>query len=140
MNQQEDCIFCQIISGKNHCHKIYEDELTLAFLDLFPAAHGHLLIVPKEHFTDIFEVSPQAVARVAENSVIIADALQRLIKPDGLGVFQLNKAAAGQTVFHYHMHLIPQAAGKPVGIHAKNAANNEQLQELARQLRAILNQ
>ncbi len=138
MHQQDDCIFCQIVQGKAPCYKLYEDELSLVFLDIFPAAPGHLLIITKEHFSDIFEAKPEALARVASNSVKMASAIQQVVNPDGLGVYQLNKAAAGQTVFHYHMHLIPQFAGKNIGIHSKTAGDPEQLAALAKEFKAVL--
>ncbi len=139
MHQLDDCIFCQIAQGKAPGFKIHEDELTMTFLDIFPATEGHALIITKEHFPDIFEAKPEALARVATNSVKIAAAIQQVIKPDGMGVHQLNKAAAGQTVFHYHMHLIPQFTGKSIGIHSKKQGDPEQLTQLANQLIDVLN-
>ena len=138
MHQLDDCIFCQIAQGKSPAYKIHEDELTLTFLDIFPATAGHVLIITKEHFSDIFEAKPAALARVAENSVRIAKVLQEHTQADGLGVYQLNKAAAGQTVFHYHMHLIPQFEGKNIGIHSKQTGDPKQLAEMAEKLSAAL--
>ena len=140
MHQQENCIFCQIVLGKASCHRIHEDELTLTFLDAFPATPGHLLIVTKEHFADIFDAKPKALARVAENAKIMANIVQRVLNPDGLGIYQFNKAAAGQTVFHYHMHLIPQITGSNIGIHSKSAADPEQLATLGKSLRNELSE
>lgn len=138
MHQQDNCIFCQIIQGNAPCHKLHEDELTMTFLDAFPAAPGHLLIITKEHFSDIFEAKPEAIARVAANSVKVAAALNSELQPDGLGIFQLNREAAGQTVFHYHMHLIPQTAGKAIGIHSKVAAAPNELMAMADRIRPLL--
>lgn len=135
MHQLDDCIFCQIIRGDAPCHLIHEDELTMTFLDIFPASKGHMLIITKEHFCDIFEAKPEALAQVAANSVVMAAAINKVLAPDGLGVYQLNRAAAGQTVFHYHTHLIPQTEGSAVGIHSKHPADSEQLITLAQQLR-----
>lgn len=138
MHHLDDCIFCQISQGKAPCYKVHEDELTITFLDIFPATAGHLLIVTKEHFSDLFEASEEALARVASNSVRIAKALESIIQPDGLGVYQLNRPAAGQTVFHYHMHLIPQFDGKSISIHSKQQGDPEQLAALAEQFKALL--
>lgn len=131
MTHRDDCIFCKIAQGEAPCYKLHEDDLTVTFLDIFPAAPGHLLIVPKAHFSDLFDADPVAVARVATHSVAVARALESVFKPDGLGVYQLNRAAAGQTVFHYHMHLIPRRVGDPAGIHAKAAGDPEQLAKQA---------
>ncbi|MFA7553015.1 MAG: HIT family protein [Spongiibacteraceae bacterium] len=138
MHSLDNCIFCQIVQGKAPCYKIYEDDATLAFLDIFPATAGHVLIITKEHFSDIFAATPEALARVAASSVLLAKAIDRVIKPDGLGVYQLNKAAAGQTVFHYHMHLIPQFTDKNISIHSKQQGDPEQLSALAEQFKTAL--
>ena len=138
MHQLDDCIFCQIAKGNAPAYKIHEDELTYTFLDIFPATAGHLLIITKEHFSDIFEAKPEALAQVASNSVLMAKALEKVIAPDGLGVYQFNRASAGQTVFHYHMHLIPQFEGKDIGIHSKHAGDPDELAALAEQLKAAL--
>ena len=138
MHQQQDCVFCQIVSGEGHCHLIHEDSLTMTFLDIFPSSPGHTLIITKQPFTDIFEVTPDALAAVAARSVAVAAALNDQLKPAGLGIFQLNKAAAGQTVFHYHMHLIPKYDGIDFNIHAQTLADPATLSELANQLRECL--
>jgi histidine triad (HIT) family protein len=138
MHQLDDCIFCQIVKGNAPAYKVHEDELTYTFLDIFPATAGHLLIITKEHFSDIFEATPEALAQVASHSVRAAKALESVIAPDGLGVYQFNKAAAGQTVFHYHMHLIPQFDGKDIGIHSKHAGDPDELAVLAEKLTAAL--
>ncbi len=138
MHQLDDCIFCQIAQGVAPCHLIHQDSLTMTFMDAFPATEGHVLIISKEHFSDIFEASAEALARVASNSVAIAAALKEEIELDGLGVHQLNRSAAGQTVFHYHMHLIPGKEGDDIGIHSKQLGNPEQLAQLAQRLRDAL--
>ena len=132
------CIFCQIVQGNAPCHKVHEDDLTLTFLDIFPATAGHLLIVTKEHFSDLLEATPAAIAQVGANSVAVAAAIQQVIAPDGLGIYQLNKPAAGQTVFHYHMHLIPQFDGQNIGIHSKTQGDPAELLLLAEQFRKNL--
>ncbi len=138
MHQLDDCIFCQIVKGNAPAYKIHEDELTYTFLDIFPATTGHLLIITKEHFSDIFEASPEALAKVASNSVMMTKALEKVIAPDGLGVYQFNRACAGQTVFHYHMHLIPQFEGRDIGIHSKQAGDPAELAAVAEKLIAAL--
>lgn len=136
--QHENCIFCQIVSGDSSGYIIYEDELTITLLDIFPASQGHALIISKEHFDDIFAISPDILATVARNSSLVAKAIDKVIAPDGLGIHQFNKAAAGQTIFHYHLHLIPQWQDQSIGIHSKVAADSESLAALANKLKAAV--
>lgn len=126
-----DCIFCKIVAGVARAQRVHEDELTVSFMDLFPASRGHLLIVPKRHFSDILGADDASLARVVANSRRIALALKRALAPDGIGVHQLNGAAAGQTVFHYHMHLIPRRMGDPTGFHGRRQASEVELAEVA---------
>ncbi|MEZ4280724.1 MAG: HIT family protein [Myxococcota bacterium] len=132
-----DCIFCAIVAGRAPAHRVFEDERVLIFMDLFPAHEGHTLIIPKRHATDLFEVGPEDLAAVVAQSKPLAAALERVFGCDGIAVIQLNRAAAGQTVFHYHMHLIPRNAGEPFGIHGKRQAPAERLAEYAARLRAV---
>ena len=115
----DDCIFCQIIAGKAPCYPVHETRYTQTFLDIFPAAPGHCLIVTKAHFTDIFEATPDAIAMVGHVSTLI---------------FQLNGAAAGQTVFHYHMHVIPRNVGEELSIHSRVPGDPVELEAMAARL------
>jgi histidine triad (HIT) family protein len=133
-----DCIFCKIISGKAPAQRVHEDELTVAFMDLFPASPGHLLIVPKRHFADLLGADEASLVRVIANSRRIARAMERALGPDGIGVHQLNGAAAGQTVFHYHVHLIPRRLGDPIGFHGRRRAGESELAEVAARLARAL--
>lgn len=132
-----DCIFCAIVAGRAPAHRVFEDERVLIFMDLFPAHEGHTLIIPKRHATDLFEVGSEDLAAVVAQSKPLAAALERVFGCDGIAVIQLNRAAAGQTVFHYHMHLIPRNAGEPFGIHGKRQAPAERLAGHAARLRAV---
>ena len=119
MRREADCIFCKIVHGEAPCFEVFRDDLTLAFMDLFPVADGHTLVITREHFANIFEASSQALQAVAATAKRIASAVGQEFHPEGLGVFQLNGAAAGQTVFHYHVHLIPRATGEALKLHAR---------------------
>ena len=132
------CIFCAIVRGDTPCFKLHEDDLTITFLDKFPAARGHALIVTKEHYDDIFSVVPQALSQVAANSIRLASAIDRALAPDGLSVVQLNRAAAGQTVFHYHMHLIPRTQNDKLQIHSRVEGDDEDLAAVAKLVSAEL--
>lgn len=101
-------IFSKIVSGEIPCHKVYEDDLTFAFLDINPASRGHTLVICKQEFPDLFSIPPATLAAVAVSSQKVAQAIREALKPDGLNVLQNNGPAAGQEVFHYHVHLIPR--------------------------------
>ena len=128
---EPDCIFCQIIADKAPHYAVHETRYTKTFLDIFPAAPGHCLIVTKEHFTDIFEATPEAIGLVGHVSTLIAHTLKEELKCDGVGIFQLNGAAAGQTGFHYHMHVIPRNQGEELTIHSREPGNPSELEAMA---------
>ena len=103
-----DCIFCKIISGEIASKKIYEDDGYLVFLDIFPASRGHSLVIPKAHYLDIHEMPAEVYGGMAEVAKKVADLLQSKLGTEGTTIFQMNKEAGWQTVFHAHMHVIPR--------------------------------
>ena len=130
------------MAGDAPAARVYEDEQTLAFMDIAPLSRGHLLVIPREHAENLFEISADSLAAVARTSHRLAPVLRQVLEPEGLRVLQLNGAAAGQTVFHYHMHLLPKNAGEPdIGSAAlldRRMAEPQELESLAAQLRAAL--
>ncbi len=136
------CIFCQIVRGDAPAAHVYEDEQTLAFMDIAPLSRGHLLVIPREHAENLYEISADSLAAVVRTSHRIAPALRRVLEPEGLRILQLNGAPAGQTVFHYHMHLLPKNAGEPdigsAGLRDRHMADRGELETLAAQLRDAL--
>jgi len=138
MTEPGDCIFCRIVRGEMPCFKVCEDDQTLTFLDLFPVAAGHTLVITKEHFSDIFEVNREVLSAVAATSLRVAHAIRKALDPDGLGVFQLNRAAAGQTVFHYHMHLVPRNTGEPFALHSRIRGDDDALRSTAERIASAL--
>ncbi|MFC0189821.1 HIT family protein [Fictibacillus aquaticus] len=108
MKHDENCIFCKIIAGQIPSYKVYEDDHVLAFLDISQVTKGHTLLIPKEHHRDIFELPEQAAASLFSAAPKIANALNAAFEPVGLNILNNNKEAAGQTVFHYHMHFLPR--------------------------------
>jgi histidine triad (HIT) family protein len=132
--EREDCIFCKIVRKEAPAHVVYEDARTLAFMDIFPVSDGHTLVIPKAHCDDIFDADPDDLRAVMDRSREIAHAIGRVLAPDGLGIFQLNGAAAGQTVFHYHMHLIPRNHGATLAIHSRVAGDPVRMAEIAKRL------
>lgn len=133
-----DCIFCRIVAGDAPAHVVREDERTLVFMDIVPVSDGHVLVVPKAHSADLFGIAPDDLRAVADASLAVAAAMRRALAPDGIGVHQLNGAAAGQTVFHYHLHLIPRQAGSPLGLHGRKPGDPARLAAVARQLAEAL--
>jgi histidine triad (HIT) family protein len=133
-SSSDGCIFCKIVRKEAPAHVVYEDARTLAFMDIFPVSDGHTLIIPKAHCDDIFSADPLDLRAVTDRAREIAHAIARVLAPDGLGIFQLNGAAAGQTVFHYHMHLIPRNHGASLQIHGRTAGDPTRLAEIAKRL------
>ena len=131
MAYDRDNVFARILRGEIPCDKVYEDEHTLVFMDIHPVTDGHTLVITKEHYETIFEASEVALTAVAATARRVSAAIREVLRPDGLMVFQLNGAAAGQTVFHYHMHLMPRAAGEPLALHARTLGKPERLAEIA---------
>ncbi len=138
MAHDPNCIFCLIVNGKADAHKVYEDEHTLVFMDIFPVSDGHTLLIPKDHCQDLFEASPDALASLMATSKCVATALRAVVEPEGLMVFQLNGAAAGQTVFHYHMHLLPRWVDQELALHTRVLGDPARLAELAEQISTAL--
>ena len=138
MAYDKDNIFARIVRGEIPCHKVYEDAETLAFMDIMPQAEGHTLVVPKQAGEDVFTTSPESVAAAARTVRLVARAVKKAFAPPGIMVAQLNGAAAGQSVFHLHFHVIPRYAGKDLGIHAAAQADHAVLAEHAARIRAAL--
>ena len=103
-----ECLFCKIVEGVVPSRKVFENDDCYAFLDIFPAAKGHTLVIPKKHFTDIHETDTQSYASVAAAAKEVADLLHARLGSDGTTIFQMNREAGWQTVFHLHMHVIPR--------------------------------
>ena len=111
-----DCIFCKIIAGEIPSATIYENEEFKAILDRFPANEGHVLILPKNHTPNIFEIDPEQAGRLFTLAAKIARAMKEVLGFEHMNVMQNNGTVAGQTVFHFHLHLIPRYKGDAVGI------------------------
>ncbi len=132
-----DCIFCKIVAGEVPCHLVYEDEQTLAFLDIAPAARGHTLVIPRVHAADLSAISAVSLTATAQAAQLVARRLQERLGADGLNVQQNNGAAAGQEVFHYHVHLLPRWRDDGGGrLGRRGATDHGALAALAAELRA----
>ena len=105
---KDDCIFCKIANGEIPSATVYEDSICRVILDVNPANKGHALIIPKEHFDNIYSMDAETAAKIFTIATEVAKAQKAELNPDGLNILQNNGEAAGQTVFHFHMHLVPR--------------------------------
>lgn len=106
--KKDDCIFCKIAAGEIPSRKIYEDEDVIVIMDLNPTSKGHSLIIPKEHYTDIYDIDENVAAKIMKTAKKLAIQMTEALGCDGFNLLQNNGAAAGQTMFHFHLHLIPR--------------------------------
>ncbi len=104
----EDCIFCKIINNEIPSHKIYEDDLVVAFLDNNPVSSGHTLILPKKHAENIFDIEEKYLERIALVAKKVAQKMKESLGVDGVNLYHASGAHAEQTVFHFHLHIIPR--------------------------------
>ncbi len=130
---QKDCIFCKIANGEIPSKTIYEDEEFRAILDLGPASRGHALVLPKKHFADLFEMDDATASKVFVVAKRVAARMNKALGCTGFNLLQNNGEVAGQSVFHFHMHLIPRYQGDSVGLPAwkPGAPTQEELEETA---------
>ena len=131
-------IFAKILRGEIPCHKVYEDEATFAFMDVMPQAKGHALIVPKRPSRNLLDVKHQDLCAVMKAAQKIARAAKKAFDSEGVLIMQFNEEAAGQTVFHFHVPVIPRNAGEPLRQHARQMADPAELADQAKRIRAAL--
>jgi len=109
-----NCLFCKIVAGELPATRVYEDERTIAFMDINPGTRGHLLVVPREHSKDLIEIDPEDLAAVANAAKVMAERIRDRLDADGVNLMNSCGAQAWQTVFHFHVHVIPRYAGDPL--------------------------
>lgn len=131
-------IFARILRGELPCHRIHEDEHTLAFLDIMPQSEGHTLVLPKAPAVTLLDLPADALSEAMQVTQRLAGVIVRTLGADGFKIAQFNGEAAGQTVFHVHFHIIPRWAGVSAKSHAQHKADQEALAALAVRLRAAL--
>jgi histidine triad (HIT) family protein len=135
MGNMSDCIFCKIINGEIPSAKVYEDEDVYAFLDISQVTKGHTLVIPKAHHANVYELPEDVAGKLFAVIPKITNAVKKAYNPIGLNLLNNNGEAAGQTVFHYHLHIIPRyGEGDGFGAVWKTHNNDytpEQLQEIA---------
>ncbi|MGA4440514.1 HIT family protein [Psychrobacter pocilloporae] len=126
-------IFAKMLDGDIPCHKVYEDDKTLAFMDIMPQAEGHVLVIPKQKAVDLVDLEPEYAAAVLMTSKKVVQAQRQVFEREGVIQMQLNGSQAGQTVFHYHVHLIPSSIHE-LGHHAVTQADQGELADIAQRL------
>lgn len=111
MSSDPTCIFCKIVAGTIPCFKLHEDEHSIAFMDINPGNEGHALAIPKAHHPDLHSMPPELLGAVARTAQRVAAAVQKALNPDGLNLVQANGRGAEQSVFHFHLHVLPRRVG-----------------------------
>jgi histidine triad (HIT) family protein len=133
-------IFAKILRGEIPSVKVYEDAHTLAFMDVMPQADGHTLVIPKEAAENIFDLSPAGATALMAATQKVAKAVKTALAAPGIMLAQLNGAAAGQTIFHIHFHIIPRSAGVDLGLHARGMVDPKTLEPIAAKIRSALHE
>jgi histidine triad (HIT) family protein len=133
-----DCVFCMIRDGKIPSAKVYDDQRTLAFMDINPLSRGHCLVVPKAHAATLFEAEPEDLKAAIATAKKVAGAIRKALNPDGLNLLQANGAAAFQSVPHFHLHLIPRWTNDGKGFDWKEVpGNREEIMGTADRIRSM---
>ena len=134
-----DCVFCKIRDGQIPSLRIFEDDRTLAFMDINPVTHGHCLVIPKAHAATLFEVEVEDLQATIAAAQQVARAIREALAPDGLNMLQANGAAAFQSVPHFHLHLIPRWANDGKGFDWKLVpGHRDQIMKAGERVRALL--
>ncbi|MEP3073810.1 HIT family protein [Maricaulis sp.] len=133
-----DNIFAKILKGEMPCVKVYEDEHVISFMDIFPQAPGHTLVVPREPVRNALEMTDGALQATIVRVKRIANAVKSALQPDGIVITQFNGAPAGQTIFHVHFHIIPRMDGVALGAHGGGQADMDELKVQAEKIAAAI--
>jgi histidine triad (HIT) family protein len=131
-------VFAKVLKGEIPCHKLYEDNDTLVFLDIMPRSEGHALVVTKTQARDLFDISPAALAKVMGVVQKFAPKIRDAVGAQGVLIQQFNGAVAGQTVFHLHVHIVPVKEGVPLKPHTGQMADQRDLAATAEKIRKTL--
>ena len=135
-----DCIFCKIIAGEIPAIKVLDEDLVLAFMDINPSSQGHMLVVPKQHAENIFEISEDDLAAVTSAVRRCAKAAKEALKAEGVTILQLNGRASDQIIPHFHIHIMPRSEndGLPVSTWEMKQGDMEEIKEIARKVQEHL--
>jgi histidine triad (HIT) family protein len=132
MAAQANCPFCEIAADPSRCELLFQDRLTLAFMDINPANEGHCLVIPREHYPTLLAITAAAFAAVARTTRKIAVAVDRALTPGGLSLVQANGDLASQSVPHLHVHVLPRRDGDQLPINWRRAKNDPRRVEIGR--------
>jgi len=138
MAYDPDNIFAKILRDEIPAIKVYEDEATLAFMDVMPQSPGHTLVIPKSAAENLYDLNISAGTAVLTTAQKVATAVQAAMRADGIMLNQFNGTAAGQTVFHFHIHIVPRFDGVPLRKHTGNMEDTAVLEEHAAKIRSAL--
>ncbi len=135
-----ECIFCSIVAGDIPAIKVYEDAGILSFMDINPGNPGHLLVIPKQHYRNIFDIPAETAGKIMGVGAKLAGVIKDVLNPDGLNLFQSSEAAAFQSVFHFHLHLLPRWEGDSLLLPWKpKPGDMDEIRKVAAQLQERLN-
>jgi diadenosine tetraphosphate (Ap4A) HIT family hydrolase len=123
------CVFCSIVAGEASAEIVFEDDLTVAFMDVSPASDGHVLVIPRRHQPDVFTLEQPETDAVWHSTLRVARAVRDALRPDGMNLHQSNGRVANQHVFHFHLHVIPRYA-------TGGTASRSRIPEIAERIRA----
>ena len=138
MTYDHNNIFAKILGKQIPSVKVYEDDKTFAFMDVMPEAEGHVLVIPKEGAENILDLSAEGMTAMMATTQKVAKAIDRALAPDGILLKQYNRAAAGQSVFHVHFHIVPRWEGVPMAPHGKLMVEAARLEPIAAKIRSEL--
>lgn len=133
-----DCLFCKIIAGEIPAAKIYEDEKSLAFLDIMPASYGHTLVIPKEHHANFDEVPQEVLCQTISCAQKIGRAIKQALNLEGYNVDIHNGQVAGQSIHHLHIHIIPRRAGDGLALFPRGKYEGGEMEKVVRMIQAKL--
>ena len=138
MSYDVDNIFAKILRDEAPAHRVYEDEYSLAFMDVMPQVDGHTLVIPKQACRDMLDADPESLAATIKTTQRVARAVKHAFSAEGIMIAQLNGVAAGQTVFHLHFHIMPRSEGIQLAMHARSMADPQVLATHAELVRSAL--
>lgn len=139
MNTDPACVFCRIVAGTIPCFKLYEDDETLAFMDINPVHDGHCLVIPKAHYPTVFVLPAEAFAAAGRTAIKIATAVNAALAPDGLNLLQSNGPGAAQSVPHFHLHILPRRIDDALVVNWQlTSGDRARIAETAERIRARL--
>lgn len=138
MAYNTDNIFAKILRGEAPAFKVYEDDYSLAFMDVMPQVEGHTLVIPKDPTENLHDADPIILGHTMATVQRVSAAVKQAFDSPGIMIAQLNGAPAGQTVFHLHFHILPRADGLDIGMHARDVADFAVLETHAQRVREAL--